>query len=210
MADLIKTLPFIFGAAISPVLLVTVLYILSRPYEPVKKAIAFLLGSALIITAVSTMIFYSTTLRPNPTPRNDLLPHLIIGFLLLLLAFDIYHRGPVKSQHKANKNDGLWKYFGVGVVLMVTNFTTIAMVFEVALNLRAFGIQGIDKIYYLLATILFSLIPALLPLIILASLGKRAHEVLEKLSGFMSRYSHIVTSIFFAAIGAFVLTKPFI
>jgi len=210
MADFIKIFPFIFGAAISPVLLVTVLYILSRPTQPIKKALVYLLAGIITISTITAIIFYSTQIRPEPAPRNDLIPHLIIGFLLLFLAIDIYKKGPSKKKPKETKGRGLIGFFGLGVLLMLTNFTTIAMIFEVALDLRQLQILGTQKLFYLLITVFFSILPILLPLFILLIAGKNSEKILEKLSGFMQKYAHIVTSAFFAILGAYVLLKPFL
>jgi hypothetical protein len=210
MADFIKIFPFIFGAAISPVLLVTVLYILSRPTQPIKKVLVFLLASTVTISIITAVIFYSTQIRPGPAPRNDLIPHTIIGFLLLFLALDIYKKGPSKKKAKESSRRGLLGFFGIGVVLMITNFTTIAMIFEVALDLRQLQIFGAQKLIYLLVTVFFSILPILLPLIILLLAGKNSEKILDKLSGFMQKYAHIVTSVFFAILGAYVLLKPFL
>ena len=208
MTDFLKILPFIIGAAISPILLVTVLYILSRPKEPIKKSMAYLLGGTIAISIIASIIFYSTEIRPTPTPRNDLVPHLIIGFLLLFLAFDIYKKGPAKNEHKTSKKSGFLAYFGIGTLLMLTNFTTIAMIFEVALGLRQYGITGLGKLMYLFVTIFSSIIPILLPLLILAMAGKNSENILDKLSSFMQKYAHIVTSVFFAILGTYSLLKP--
>ena len=71
MADFIKIFPFIFGAAISPVLLVTVLYILSRPTQPIKKALVYLLAGTITISTITAIIFYSTQIRLlNHSNRN--------------------------------------------------------------------------------------------------------------------------------------------
>ena len=210
MADFLKILPFIIGAAVSPILLVTVLYILARPTQPIKKSLFYLLGGTLTISIISAVIFYSTEIRPTPSPRNDLVPHMIIGFLLLFLAFDIYKKGPAKNEHKTRKNTGMFAYFGIGVLLMLTNFTTIAMIFEVALGLRQFGITGSSKLLYLLVTVLFSILPILLPLLVLALAGNKSEKILDKLSEFMAKNAYIVTSVFFAILGIYSLLKPFL
>ena len=93
---------------------------------------------------------------------------------------------------------------------MATNFTTIAMIFEVALELRADSIYGLAKIAYLVLVVLFGLMPVLVPLIILILAGKRSPEILASLSNFMNKYAHIVTAIFFVILGLFSLAKPFI
>lgn len=173
MTDFIKIFPFIFGAAISPVLLVTVLYILSRPTQPIKKALVYLLAGTITISIISVLIFYSTQIRPEPAPRNDLIPHMIIGFLLLFLAFDIFKKGLSKKKLKDTKGRGLVGFFGLGVVLMLTNFTTIAMIFEVALDLRQLQIFGLEKLAYLIITVFFSLLPILIPLFYSATGGQK-------------------------------------
>lgn len=210
MTDFIKIFPFIFGAAISPVLLVTVLYILSRPTQPIKKALVYLLAGTITISIISVLIFYSTQIRPEPAPRNDLIPHMIIGFLLLFLAFDIFKKGLSKKKLKDTKGRGLVGFFGLGVVLMLTNFTTIAMIFEVALDLRQLQIFGLEKLAYLIITVFFSLLPILIPLFILLLAGKNSEKILDSLSGFMQKYAHIVTSVFFGLLGLYVLLKPFL
>lgn len=210
MPDFAKILPYILGAAISPILLVTTLYLLSLPKDPIKKSLIYLLGGSLTIAILTFFIFYTTTFNPNPAPNNDLIPHLIIGVLLLFLAYGIYSKGPTKAKKQTVSNKKLWGYLGLGFLLMVTNFTTIAMIFEVALELRANHIVGADKMFYLVATVISSISPILLPLLILILAGKHSKGILEVLSEFMSKYAHLVTAGFFAILGVFSLLKPFI
>lgn len=210
MPDIVKIFPFIFGASISPVLLVTTLYLLSQIDEPVKKALMLLLGSTFTIAVITYVIFFTTNINPKPAPNNDLLPHLIIGALLLFLAYGIYRRGPVKAHKGRAKKQGILRYASLGFLLMVTNFTTIAMIFEVALEVRANQITGTAKMLYLVLTVGFSVLPILLPLLILLLAGKKSALILKDLSGFMQKYSHVVTSIFFAVLGCYSIIKPLI
>lgn len=210
MPDLLRILPFILGAAVSPVLLVTCLYLLSLPTEPIKKALQYLIGATATISLITFVIFYSTNINPNRSSGNDLIAHIIIGLLLLYLAFDIYKKGPAKANKQPAKKQSGWRFLITGVVLMLVNFSTIAMIFEVAIELRANGIIGTAKDIYLLVTILSSLLPILLPLLLLIVAGKHSKDILKSLSSFMNKYSHIVTAVFFAVLGAFCLLKPFI
>jgi uncharacterized membrane protein YidH (DUF202 family) len=210
MSDFLKIFPYILGAAVSPILLVTTLYILSQAIKPVKKTAFFLLSATLTIGIVTLFIFFTTNFNPNPAPNKDLLPHLIIGILLLFLAYGIYRKGPAKPKKQTEQKQTWWGYLALGFVLMITNFTTIAMIFEVAIELRADKIIGFAKIMYLLATILSSILPILLPLIILALAGKRSKFILSSLSGFMHKYAHIVTAVFFTILGVFSILKPII
>ena len=210
MPDLVKILPFILGAAVSPVLLVTTLYLLSLIDDPVKKALMFLLGGTITIGLITFLIFFTTNINPKPAPNKDLLPHLIIGALLLFLAYGIYHRGPAKAHKEKAKKQGLLRYASLGFLLMVTNFTTIAMIFEVALEVRANQIIGTAKLLYLVVTVLSSVLPILLPLLILLLAGKKSGLILKDLSGFMQKYSHVVTAVFFAVLGIYSIAKPFV
>lgn len=210
MPDVAKILPYILGAAVSPILLVTTLYLLAQPKDPIKKSLLYLLGGSTTIAILTFFIFYTTTFNPNPAPNNDLAPHLIIGVLLLFLAYGIYSKGPAKAKSEDASNKKSWGYLGLGFLLMITNFTTLAMIFEVALELRANHIAGTDKMVYLLATVMSSILPILLPLLILLFAGKHSKKILDVLSGFMAKYAHIVTAIFFAVLGIFSLLKPFI
>ena len=210
MPDLVKILPFILGAAVSPVLLVTTLYLLSLIDDPVKKALMFLLGGSITIGLITFLIFFTTNINPKPAPNKDLLPHLIIGVLLLFLAYGIYRRGPAKAHKEKAKKQGMLRYASLGFLLMVTNFTTIAMIFEVALEVRANQIIGTAKLLYLAATVLSSVLPILLPLLILFLAGKKSGLILKDLSGFMQKYSHVVTAVFFAVLGIYSIIKPLV
>ena len=84
------------------------------------------------------------------------------------------------------------------------------MVFALALELRSSSILGAEKIMYLVAIIIFALLPIILPLLVLALAGKRSADILEKLSSFMQRYAHIATAVFFALMAVYVLLKPFL
>ena len=92
----------------------------------------------------------------------------------------------------------------------MTNFTTIAMIFEVALEVRANQIIGTAKLLYLAATVLSSVLPILLPLLILFLAGKKSGLILKDLSGFMQKYSHVVTAVFFAVLGIYSIIKPLV
>lgn len=212
MSELYKILPFVVGAAVSPVLLVTTLLILAQAKRPILKTLFFLLGSLMTIVTISFVVFYTSTIRAIPAGSKDIIPHLIIGMLLLLLAINIYRRGPAKpsSNTRSKLGKGLLPYLLLGIGLMVTNFTTIAMILAIALELRTGGVGGVSKMLYILATIFSSLIPILLPLVALAIAGKHAKAVLAALSSFMKRYAHIITAIFFALLGIFSLLKPFV
>ena len=210
MPDLAKVLPYILGAAISPLLLVTTIYILALPKDPIKKSLIYLLGGTSTIAILTFFIFYTTSINPNPAPNKDLAPHLIIGVLLLFLAYGIYAKGPAKAKKQGSASKNYWSYLGLGFLLMVTNFTTLAMIFEVALELRAGHILGTDKAIYFAITIISSVAPILLPLLILLLAGKYSRKILIVLSDFMSKYSNIVTAIFFAILGVFSIIKPFV
>lgn len=210
MVGFARIMPFILGAAISPVLLITVLYILSRPQKPVLKALLYLLGATICISIITALVFLTATNVSIKSSKSSLLPHLIIGALVLFLAFDIFRKGSQKSPHKVAKSDSLVKYFLAGFALMLVNFTTIAMIFEVALEIRALSVPIADRNIYFFATILASLVPILLPLLVLAISGKHSKQILAVLSGFMKKYSYLVTSGFFALIGTYILIKALI
>lgn len=210
MSDLAKILPYILGAAISPVLLVMALYLLSLPTKPVKKTLLYLLSAAVTIAIITFVIIFATNINPNPAPGKDLLPHIIIGILLIALAIWIYKRGPSKADKSSVKSQGSLRFLILGAGLMLTNFTTIAMIFEIAIELRANQIVGQEKNLYFLLTVLSSILPILLPLLILLLAGKYADSILKYLSSFMSKYSNVVTSVFFGLLGVFSIIKPLV
>lgn len=212
MEELVKTLPFIVGAAISPVLLVTTLLVVSSQDRPISKALAYLLGGTITITAISLVVFYTNFLKSLPHGNKNVFPHIIIGLILIILAVNIYKRGPTKpsTQAKSNKQQGLLRYIFLGIILMLTNFTTVAMVFAVALEIHTGDVTGVMKIAYLIATIISSLLSVLIPLFILFVAGKHSDNILKSLSNFMKQYAFVVTSIFFALLGIYSLAKPFI
>lgn len=210
MSDFLKIIPFVIGAAVSPILLVTTLFILSSKKNPKAKSLTFLLAGTITISIVTIFIILTSSSAPARSGGSAKIPHIIIGLLLLFLAFDIYKKGPQKSKQKNVKSEGLLMYFLLGAVMMLTNFTTIAMIFEVALMIRELSIGSQARDFYILLTIISSLIPILLPLIVLIIPGKEGDKILKNLSSFMGRYSYIVTSIFFTIIALYILTKAFI
>lgn len=210
MNELSKTLPFILGAAVSPVLLLSTIIILVQANKPVAKAISFLVGSTITITTICFVVFYTANFRNVATAGRDELVHIVIGLLLLFLAIDIYRRGPSKPKPAKKQSSGIWAYFILGIGLMLTNFTTIAMVFAVAVEIRDTSAEDFTKLIYMFATIISSLLPILLPLGLLVVTGKNSQRVLNTLSRFMNHYAHIITAVFFALLGVFSLVKPFI
>jgi hypothetical protein len=206
---LLQIVPYMLAAAVSPFLLIVVIMVLAQPVKPKLQAFVMALGALTSAIAIGTVLFFVIHFglsHAKPSASADIF-HIIIGLSLFWLAWHAYHKGPAKKpKDKAGRS--FWGDYALGVALMATNITTLIMFVPAATDLQ--NSPGVERLAGLCMMIFGAMLPILIPLLILVVLGKAGDSILDKLGTFMHRYGHLVTAIFIAVIGLYVLLKGLI
>lgn len=205
---LLQIMPYAFGAAVSPLLLVTSILILSQPKRPKQQCFVFSLGALATITTIALLLFFVMHVRApasDPTMTADII-HIVAGIALLALAAHSWHRGSAANKPaRVSGHASYAKAFVLGLALMLSNFTTIIMFIPAGVELQTAG--DAVRSAGLVLMVMFAMLPIWLPLLLLTAMGKRGEKLLGALSRFMAKHGHEVTAGFVGLIGLYVLLR---
>lgn len=210
MNAVLEILPFALASAVSPLLLTFSILVLSSPKKGLQKAWMFVLGNAITISIVGSFIILLNLGAKQKVAQPTLVDvafGFLAGLLLIIIAIRQFVKKPQPPKQQAKGKDGLLKYLALGMVLMLSNYSTIIMYFPAATVLSTQFHTTTEKLYGLVAMIMFSLLPSLIGPVITVLMGKHANVVLVPLQKFVSKYGHILVAILFGAIGVFLLFK---
>lgn len=218
---LAHVLPLAVGAAISPMLLVVQVLVLSGKHKPVSRAVGVTVGAGVVLLGLS--LAFATLLKgfgQDPTGGKPSLTMEIIRVLaaLLLLFLGIRnianrHRPPNAS--RANRfAEAKWREFvAVGMLVMVTNISTL-VIFAPALHMIvAAPVSNVDKAITYCLLFLITMAPLLIPLGATVALGAKAKPWLARLNEFVTRHNATISAIVcfgFAAYLGYLAIAPYV
>ncbi|MDP4038882.1 MAG: GAP family protein [bacterium] len=211
---LINLLPFALGSAISPVMLTGSVLILSSKISPVKKAIGFAFGSAAALVAIAIMIFLLSAkagqlkIGSHQSTGQDIL-HVAAGLLLIYFAIKTAIKKPkTPSSNQAKKHKrGLAAFILLGIILMGTNISTLALYFPASAVISKSGLNSLQKTLSMAFMMIFSLIPVFLPLLLVIILGKHSDKLLGSLNRSVTKYGSYVMGGLFGIFGIYLFVK---
>lgn len=201
--------PYMLGAAISPMLLVTTIMLLGSSQKPKLKTAVFGLAALLTIAIIGFVLFFVIHMgaqRGAPSVSDGII-HIVAGLLILILAWKAWRRGPASARPKKHTKQSILAFFVLGIGLMATNITTIAMYLPAAAELAHNQASAPTRLTSYLLMVLFSVLPILIPLGLVVLLGKHGDSLLALLSRFMQRFGYLVTAGFFVILGVYVVYK---
>ncbi len=205
---LVEITPYVIGAAVSPLILITTIFLLSQPNTPKMQTFMYFLGGLFITSIIGTIVFFTLHMRSNSGKPSvgDAEIHVLIGLMLLGLAVKIWRRKQNANRISTKLHYG--RDFLLGVFLMASDFTAFAMFIPAAVDLR--GASEEVKLIALALLIAASLLPIWLPLGLVIIMGKKSQALLDHLSVFMKKHGHQVSGGLVGAIGCYVLYKGII
>lgn len=197
-------LPFALAAAVSPVLFTFALLVSGQKDKSFLKSMLFLLGSAIMIVIIGFVIFFvlAKVSPSNTFTSKDAWIDILIGSLLVLFALKQFF---TKKQKKAKKpkNLSLVAAFVLGLGLMLGNSSTIIMFFPAA-HVASFYSTSI-KIQLLAIMVIFSLIPALAPPVMLRVI--RSQSVIDSIKVFINTNGRYIIAGVFGVLGVIEIIK---
>jgi hypothetical protein len=202
--EYLEILPFALAAAVSPILFTFALLVSGQKDKSFLKSMLFLLGSAITIFAIGfVLFFFLSKISPSSTfTSKDAWLDLIIGIALVLFALKQLF---FKKQKKATKPKTLSIVgsFFLGLVLMLSNSSTIIMFFPAAHVASFYSIN--IKIELLLIMVIFSLIPAIAPPVILKVI--RSQKTIDSIKSFINSNGSYIIAVVFGILGILEIVK---
>ena len=222
---LARTIPLGFGAAVSPVLLVFIVLLLSSPCRPRLRATAFAAGAAAVLVAIAVIIL-SAVHHAAPTVKNAGTQGAAIDFALglLLAVFGVgklieylRHRAnlaPVPASDRRggsappkHARGGTVGAAIEGVALMATNITTLALYVAALKDVAIDRVSVGDRIVTSVILTVLALLPVLLPLGIAVAAPRASDHVLTAVNRFVTRYRDLIMAGFFGGFGLYLVIK---
>lgn len=186
--------PLAAGAAISPTTLALQLFVLSRKTAPLARAWAIAAGYALVLLVEMAIAFAFAASGPGgSTSKPEAWLKLACAVGLALLGVVALRRPPKPRKVRAeSSNPALGRYLAIGIVLMATNVTTVALYLPA---MHHVGVSDVGPLAQALAAVVvltITLIPAVAPPLAMTLAGDRAGAALDRLSDFCSRHSQAI------------------
>lgn len=187
-------LPLAAGAAVSPTLLALQLVTLSRKTSPVARAWAVAAGSAAVLAgfSVAALLLAKSTGGSKSPSEAGAIVKLAAAALLVALGTRALLGKPRPARPERVGPHPIRQAVLLGGLLMLTNFSTIALFFPA---IHAIGISRVavaDKLIAFGLLYVITLLPVLVPPLAGTLLGPRATPALHALNRFFVRHSRAI------------------
>jgi len=209
-------LPLALGAAVSPVLLLFVVGVLSGS-RPLTRGLVFGAGALSVSVVIAAVVLLGAegTGVSDGEHRHSLagaLFDLIAGALLLVLAVVTIVRGPrpkkpPKHTHEPGTEPHLARTYLFGIGSMATNVTSLALYLPALKEIVVDGTSDGERALAAGVFIAIMLAPIELPLAAYAIAPARASAALETLKAAMTRHQRKVGMGVEVVFGAYLLYK---
>ena len=217
MGDLFgKVLPLALGGAISPTVLTVAVLTLSSAKRPVARGVAYALGFATVLVAFAAagLAFLGRVNDDHAHHRGAVADtiDIVIGVVLLLFALRsvVARRTGVDTDAPKPPREhqvGLTASFVTGMVMMLTNITTIVLLIPMMKDVdRASASTGAKAVVFAVALLVVSL-PATAPLFVRVVAPGPSVKALTALNRFIARHQHTIVVVVEIVFGAYLVTK---
>jgi hypothetical protein len=206
-------LPYAVGAMISPFVLTVQALILASGIQPKLRGWVYVLGctafTLTFIVAVYTGLSRLSVSQSKPSPVLQGI-EVSLGILLLVVAFRVLtHKKRPGDEHESRvqqmiKTAKPWSFFVVGLAVMATNLSSLIIIIPgvraAQESQAAFPLQVVA----MLLILLFTLMPALLPVGLATAFGTHADSLLAWLNHFVTKNSGIITAAICVLLAVFL------
>ncbi|MFC1721714.1 GAP family protein [Patescibacteria group bacterium] len=206
---LLKILPLDFAATLSPVILALAVIILGSKLKPKASTLAFILGAVICGVIVSVVgIVFGNVIAGDKGTLTSAIIDIAMGIAFTAFAIKIIATKEKEKEpkEKIHTHPAL-KWFLIAIVLNITNFDAVFLLFTAAREVGLAQINDLDKIGLWAMNIAFYTLPALLPLIIYLIIPRQASVVLAKLNAVLTKYSRYIMFVLFILFGIYFLYR---
>ena len=210
-------LPLAAGAAVSPTILALSVLILSGPHGRVRQALVTTVNVGLmtLLAIVGTkLLTHVASHKGGGTHAATEGIYVTLGIVLLLLAVKEHFRPAKDSDEKPPAEEavpkvGVSKYLSLGVVVTVTNFTTLALFIPALREISVAKVPGSDKVVAGAVLVAFATVTAWLPLVGTLLFPKPAARALNAIHNFTTTYKHQIVEVVLVGFGVYMVLKGF-
>jgi threonine/homoserine/homoserine lactone efflux protein len=193
-AAALAILPLALGSAVSPLVLVAQILTVTRGDSGLRAGWCYSLGSAVVVALWIALALVMGHALPQPAPGADpesACLRLVLALVLLGLGLRLLQSpaaGVETSQTPAgqvgheNRRHPLRRAFGLGLVTMGSNLTSLVLVFPAVHDLGRDRLPDVQEALLVGLIALFTLLPSLAPPLLLLVSGARGQRQLERLN----------------------------
>ena len=207
-----RILPLAFGAAISPVVLIVNILLLSGRTRPIARASAYAVGCAIVIVGfgiAGVTIIAGVSTAPRTVAA---IIHLTVGTVSLLFAARAGIRGPraapkqedVAPDHERDKP--AWEFVFAGLGAMGVSMTTLVLYLSLDAEIVRSQVSTLDDAIALAIASVIILIPVWVPLLLTVVTPRVAHGVFGPLNDFLTRHKYAIEIIVPGGFGVYLVT----
>ena len=214
-AATVAILPLALGSAVSPLVLVAQILTVTRSGSGLRAGWWFALGSAVVVAlwiALALVVGHALPQSaPGPDPESAGL-RLALALVLLGLGLKLLQAAPVPAQastelpspaqaglatgpqdRQATQRHPLSRAFGLGLVTMASNLTSLVLVFPAVQDLGRDRLPGLQEALLVGLIALCALLPSLAPPLLLLVSGAAGQRQLERLNGWTQAHQRQIS-----------------
>lgn len=221
MTTLLHILPFALGAAVSPALLGASLELLVKfGARGVRMLLLYLFGAAVVVAAVVALALVLPQRAPSDASRvlSDVVD-VALGVLLLVIAAVLVFRRPPQAP-AAPRRPGFAErlsssravgvgVLGLGVFMMVTNFSTLVLLLAGSHELSSAGVDPLTRGIGYAVLAVGALVPILLPLGWMLVRPAAAMRELGRINAAIGRHGRMLGILVSVATALYLLARGF-
>ncbi len=213
MSELLaQVIPLAFGAAISPLLLIVQVFVLSGGHKPIVRASAVTVGafaSLAVFTLLLVLFFHGTTAATGGKSVSSAWVHFGAAFLLALLGVRNLRNRQVDSKN-ASRAQKMARarsldFLAIGVVVMILNVTTLVLFAPAVHDIVSSTVSTTDRVIAYTLLVVISLLPLLIPLIATVAMGSNSVAFLAKLNEFVTKHNAVINACVCFGFAAYLL-----
>jgi hypothetical protein len=214
MSDLlVEIAPLVLAAAISPATIGIVVLILATADEPLRRALAFTAGFALLLVPLSVVgLLAFSGARSSVDPGSPLFAWIDISMgvvLLVVSGVSLTRASAIEGAQKRLRGAPVAAYFGFGMVMMLSNLNTLAVAVAMLHEIAIADVASFQRGLTLAIVDAVILLPVIAPIALVALAPSAAERVLPKIRAGVDRYGVRVGALVFAAIAVYLLIEGF-
>jgi hypothetical protein len=181
---IVRTLPLAIGGAVSPVLLIAVVLILSGEHRARQRALAFAVGNVAALA--------------------------VLTVLVATLFHSVGHTGtgPTTAGSGAHRG-GTLRSLALGFALMATNVSTVALYLAALKDVAEARVDAAARLVTIVVVVAVVMVPVVVPLVMTVVAPGPSTRILAGVRSFVTRYRSLITGLFVLVFGAVLLAKGF-
>jgi threonine/homoserine/homoserine lactone efflux protein len=205
-----RVLPLAFGAAISPTILASAVLVLASKQRAVARGALYALGTMVVLVAWTGLgLTLLARVHDHISPTQRAVSGAVdatIGLVLVVFGIREILLTPRPSRVHEEK-EGLAAAFGLGLVMMLANFTSLILYLPAMKDIARSGDPTSDKIVVAVVALLITSLAATLPLALRIVAPGPAATLLADVNGFVTKHQRSIVVIVSFVFGAYLLTR---